>query len=60
MKGIRPRTRFLKLECNACGNEQVVFSAATRNVMCLACRQLLAESGASKIRVMAKIVKELD
>ncbi len=56
----RPRTRFLKLKCNACGNEQVVFSAATRDVNCLACNQVLAESGASKIRLRAKIVKEFE
>jgi len=60
MKGIKPRTRFLKLKCNACGNEQTVFSAATTDVKCLACNQVLAESGASKIRLKARIVKELE
>jgi ribosomal protein S27E len=55
----RPKTFFLKVKCVGCGNEQTVFSAASRTVHCLACNQILAESGPSKIIPKGKIVKEM-
>jgi len=56
----RPRTRFLRLKCNSCSNVQTVFSAATTQVRCLVCNSLLAESGASKIRLNVKAVRVLE
>ena len=55
-----PKTKFLKLKCNGCGNEQTVFSAPASTVKCLACNQVLAESTGGKIRPVAKVVKELE
>jgi len=55
----RPRTFFMKVKCNGCGNEQIVFSAAGRKVLCLACNHVLAESGAGRAIAKGKIVKEL-
>ena len=54
-----PKTRFLKVKCNKCGNEQVVFSAPASAVKCAACESLLAEPGASKAKLHAKVVKSL-
>ncbi|MFH1224545.1 MAG: 30S ribosomal protein S27e [Candidatus Diapherotrites archaeon] len=51
------RTKFLRVKCPSCGNEQVIFSAAASRVLCLACNSALAESTASKIRLNAKLVK---
>ena len=56
----RPKTKFLKVKCNGCGNEQIIFSAAASDVKCNACNQLLAKSGSSKIDLKAKVVKELE
>lgn len=53
----RPKTKFLRIKCNGCGNEQTVFSAASTKVKCLACNQELAQTGASKIFVKTKILK---
>ena len=60
-KQIMPKTRtyFIKVQCPSCGNEQTIFSAAASTVKCLVCNHVLAESGASKIKLKAKIVKEL-
>jgi small subunit ribosomal protein S27e len=55
----KAKTSFLKVKCAGCGNEQIIFSAASTKVSCLACNQLLAETGASKIKPIAKVVKEL-
>jgi small subunit ribosomal protein S27e len=54
----KPRTRFLKVKCSTCGNEQTIFSNASRSVECLACNNILAESTGGKVRLKAKVVKE--
>ncbi|MFH1696368.1 MAG: 30S ribosomal protein S27e [Candidatus Diapherotrites archaeon] len=51
------RTKFIRVKCPSCGNEQVIFSAASSDVKCLACNQGLAKSGPSKISLNAKVVK---
>ncbi|PIN85157.1 MAG: 30S ribosomal protein S27e [Candidatus Diapherotrites archaeon CG11_big_fil_rev_8_21_14_0_20_37_9] len=53
----KPKTRFYRLKCPGCGNEQNVFSAASTKVKCLACNTVLAETRASKIKVKTKILK---
>ena len=62
MNGLIPkiRTKFLRLKCPSCGNEQNVFSAASTKVKCLVCNTLLAENTASKIRVKTKVLKEFE
>lgn len=55
-----PKTKFLKLKCSGCGNEQIVFSAPATTVKCLACNQVLAKSTGGKIKLEAKIIKELE
>ena len=54
-----PKTRFIKVKCGKCGNEQVIFSAPSMKVNCAACESLLAEPGASKAVLHAKTVKTL-
>lgn len=53
----KPKTRFLRVLCNGCGNEQVIFSASASKVNCLVCNQELGQTGASSINVKAKILK---
>ena len=51
------KTKFLRVKCPACGNEQTIFSSATTKVKCLACNHLLAETGDSKIKLKTKVLK---
>ncbi|MBI4043636.1 MAG: 30S ribosomal protein S27e [Candidatus Diapherotrites archaeon] len=56
-----PRTRFLRVKCAGCGNEQNIFSAPASAVKCVVCNQVLGNSGPGKIRILqgkAKVVKE--
>ena len=53
------RVGFVKVKCPGCGNEQTLFGAATTKVKCLACNQVLAKTGASKINPIAKVVRGL-
>ena len=53
----KPKSKFLRVRCNGCGNEQTIFSAAATKVNCLVCNQSLAQTGASKIKTKTKILK---
>jgi len=54
------KQKFLRVKCNSCGNEQNIYGAASSDVKCLVCNQLLAESSASQVNLKAKLVKELE
>lgn len=50
---------FWRIKCNACGNEQVVFSCAAMDIRCNVCNALLAESTAHRIKLKdAKKLRE--
>jgi len=50
---------FWRIKCNACGNEQVVFSCAARKIKCNVCNAILAESTAHRIKLKdAKKLRE--
>lgn len=53
-----PRTKFYRVKCPACGNEQNIFSAASSKVRCVACNTQLAETTSSRIRLKTKPLKE--
>ncbi|MEM0359936.1 MAG: 30S ribosomal protein S27e [Candidatus Diapherotrites archaeon] len=50
------KNTFLRVKCEGCGNEQVVFSAPSMDVKCLVCNQVLAESTGHKAILKAKEV----
>jgi small subunit ribosomal protein S27e len=55
----KPKTKFLKVKCPHCGNEQTIFSNPARNVKCNACSKVIAESSSGKAKLKVKSVKEL-
>jgi small subunit ribosomal protein S27e len=56
----QPRSRFLRVKCSDCGNEQVIFGSAASKVKCLICGKTLAEPLGGKARIMTKIVSVLE
>ncbi len=42
MKSRNQTSKFWKVKCEKCKNEQVVFSNATTKVVCLVCGEVLA------------------
>ncbi len=55
----KPKNKFWRVKCNACGNEQIVFSCASTKIHCLVCNALLAETTAHKIKLKnAKKLRE--
>ena len=55
-----PKSRFLKVRCGKCKNEQVIFEKASTKVKCLVCEEVLAESTGGKARVKANILEILN
>ena len=55
-----PKSRFLKVKCNDCGNEQVAFGYPAGEVKCLVCGKAMLQPSGGKAVVNTKIVKVLD
>jgi len=53
----KPRSKFLKVECFACGNQQIIFSHASTVVKCLACEATLAKPKGGKAEIKAKVLQ---
>jgi len=53
-------SRFLKVKCADCGNEQVIFGCAASNIKCVVCDKMLAESTGGKTVVKTQILTVLD
>ncbi|MCW4008920.1 MAG: 30S ribosomal protein S27e [Candidatus Bathyarchaeota archaeon] len=51
----KPESRFLRVKCLKCGNEQLVFSHATNKVVCNVCSEVLAEPGGGKAKIKGEI-----
>ncbi|MFH1721672.1 MAG: 30S ribosomal protein S27e [Candidatus Altiarchaeota archaeon] len=54
------KSRFLRIKCNDCGNEQVVFGCASSKVKCLVCDKPLVEPAAGKANIKTQILAVLD
>lgn len=56
----KPRSKFLRVKCPDCGNEQIIFSHASNKVRCNVCGALLAEPRGGKASIRGEIVAVLD
>jgi small subunit ribosomal protein S27e len=57
----QPKSRFLKVKCLDCENEQIIFGHATTDVTCLKCGKTLAKpsGGKAKLEPIAREVEVL-
>jgi small subunit ribosomal protein S27e len=53
------RSRFFKVKCPDCENEQTVFEKASTVVNCVVCGRELATPAGGKANLLAEIVAEL-
>ena len=60
MTSTLPKSKFLKINCNSCGNEQVVFGCAASEVKCQECGKVLLKPGGGKSKILTKISKVLE
>ena len=51
--------KFIRVRCNNCKNEQIVFEKATTNVKCTSCNAEIAKPKGGKTEIKAKIIEIL-
>lgn len=54
-----PTSRFIKVRCGKCKNEQIIFGKCAMMVKCLVCGEVLAESTGGKANVKARVLEVL-
>lgn len=54
-----PNSKFIKLRCPKCKNEQIVFGKASTLVNCLVCEKTLAYPNGGKAIIRAQILEVL-
>ncbi|MFW9945612.1 MAG: 30S ribosomal protein S27e [Candidatus Hermodarchaeota archaeon] len=55
----QPKSRFLRVKCLNCGNQQIIFGCAATDVECLVCGKTLLQSTGGKARILTKILEVL-
>ena len=55
-----PTSKFLKVKCHDCMNEQIIFNKANIVVKCLICGSTLALPRGGKARVKSKVLAVVD
>jgi len=55
-----PNSKFIKLRCAKCKNEQIVFGKAASKVNCLVCGKSLAEPSGGKTNIKTRILEVLE
>jgi len=53
-------SKFIKIRCPKCKNEQIMFGKASTIVLCLVCGKELAEPTSGKARVKARVLEVLE
>lgn len=53
-------SKFVKVRCPKCKNEQIMFGKASSNVKCLVCGKELSESTGGKSKIKARILEVLE
>ncbi|HDJ89372.1 MAG TPA: 30S ribosomal protein S27e [Thermoprotei archaeon] len=56
----QPKSKFIRVRCPSCENEQVIFSHAKSVVRCLVCDEILAKPTGGKAKIIAKVLEELE
>ncbi len=55
-----PISKFVKVRCPKCKNEQVIFGKASTEVKCLVCGKVLAKPTGGKSMIKVRILEVLD
>jgi small subunit ribosomal protein S27e len=55
-----PESKFIKVRCNKCKNEQIIFGKAASEIKCLVCGNVLAVPTGGKTKIKAKVLEVLE
>jgi small subunit ribosomal protein S27e len=53
----KTESKFLKVTCSKCKNEQIIFNKASSRVKCLVCESELAEPTGGKAKIKSKVIQ---
>ena len=56
----KPKSGFLLVQCNKCGNEQIIFSSTTLDIKCKNCETILAEKTGGKANINGTVLRRVD
>lgn len=56
----KTNSRFIKVRCEGCKNEQVIFNKSASKVKCLVCSKTLSKTTGGKSNIKAKALKSMD
>lgn len=56
---IGPKSKFIKVRCNKCKNEQVIFGKCSTQVNCLVCNEVLATPSGGKSKIKGSVLEVL-
>jgi small subunit ribosomal protein S27e len=54
-----PKSKFYKIRCGKCKNEQIIFGKSATEVKCLVCGEVLAKPTGGKAKISAQILEVL-
>lgn len=54
------KSRFLKIRCSKCKNEQVIFEKPSSEVKCLVCGVLMSAPAGGKGKLKARLLEVLE
>ena len=57
---VEPTSKFIKIRCPKCRNEQIMFGKASSEVKCLVCGTILAKPAGGKAKVKARVLEVLE
>lgn len=55
-----PSSKFIKVRCTKCKNEQVIFGKSSSTVKCLVCGAVMAKPTGGKNKINARILEILE
>ncbi len=55
-----PTSKFVKIRCPKCKNEQIMFGKSSTIVKCLVCGMVLAKPRGGKAKVKARVLEVLE
>ncbi len=60
MKKENPTSKFIKVRCPKCKNEQIIFGKTTTEIKCLVCDKVIGEPTGGKTKIKARILEVLE
>lgn len=55
-----PSSKFIKIRCPKCKNEQITFGKSSTEVKCLVCSKILVEPSGGKSKIRARVLEVLN